>query len=213
MNPNLPPVPPLPQYAPPRAAYNPPPPPSNRRPMFWGLLAVGCCLAPFLILPILAAILFPVFAQAREKARFTSCTTNVKRLSFAATVYAQDWDQTLPAAKQWMTRLEPYTKGVGNDRNGNARPSEYAFHCPSVAPRRSNPDKFGYAYNSKLNDVSLITLPNISRIPMIYDSENLQKNANDPFKSVAHRHQRGAVVGYADGHVHADFLKKTLADE
>jgi prepilin-type N-terminal cleavage/methylation domain-containing protein/prepilin-type processing-associated H-X9-DG protein len=50
------------------------------------------------IIAILAAILFPVFAQAREKARQTSCLSNVKQLSLAALMYAQDYDEMMPIA-------------------------------------------------------------------------------------------------------------------
>ena len=47
------------------------------------------------IIAILAAILFPVFAQAREKARQTSCLSNVKQMGLASMMYAQDYDETL----------------------------------------------------------------------------------------------------------------------
>ena len=48
------------------------------------------------IIAILAAILFPVFARAREKARQTSCLSNVKQLSLGIEMYAQDYDERLP---------------------------------------------------------------------------------------------------------------------
>ena len=50
------------------------------------------------IIAILAAILFPVFAQAREKARQTSCLSNTKQLGLAFMQYAQDFDEHLPNA-------------------------------------------------------------------------------------------------------------------
>ncbi len=50
------------------------------------------------IIAILAAILFPVFAKAREKARQTACLSNMKQLSLGFVQYAQDYDETLPAA-------------------------------------------------------------------------------------------------------------------
>ena len=50
------------------------------------------------IIAILAAILIPVFANAREKARQTSCLSNVKQLGLATLMYAQDYDETLPVA-------------------------------------------------------------------------------------------------------------------
>ena len=48
------------------------------------------------IISILAAILFPVFAQARERARMASCLSNGKQIGLAAMMYAQDYDDTLP---------------------------------------------------------------------------------------------------------------------
>ncbi len=53
------------------------------------------------IIAILAAILFPVFAKAREKARQSSCSMNVKQIMLANLQYAQDYDETLPYATQW----------------------------------------------------------------------------------------------------------------
>ncbi len=49
------------------------------------------------IIAILAAILFPVFAQAREKARQTSCLSNEKQIGLALLMYLQDYDEALPA--------------------------------------------------------------------------------------------------------------------
>lgn len=48
------------------------------------------------IIAILAAILFPVFAQAREKARQTTCLANVKQIGLATIMYIQDYDDSLP---------------------------------------------------------------------------------------------------------------------
>jgi prepilin-type N-terminal cleavage/methylation domain-containing protein/prepilin-type processing-associated H-X9-DG protein len=53
------------------------------------------------IIAILAAILFPVFAQAREKARAITCVSNLKQQGLAALMYAQDYDETLPGLWQW----------------------------------------------------------------------------------------------------------------
>ena len=50
------------------------------------------------IIAILAAILFPVFAQAREKARATTCLSNMKQIALAINMYTEDYDETLPAA-------------------------------------------------------------------------------------------------------------------
>src|ERR1051325_7858101 len=50
------------------------------------------------IIAILAAILFPVFAQARESARAISCTSNIKQVSMAIMQYLQDYDERFPIA-------------------------------------------------------------------------------------------------------------------
>jgi prepilin-type N-terminal cleavage/methylation domain-containing protein/prepilin-type processing-associated H-X9-DG protein len=64
------------------------------------------------IIAILAAILFPVFAKAREKARQTSCLSNVKQIGLAIMQYAQDYDETYVLAFQYPdawdgTRIYP----------------------------------------------------------------------------------------------------------
>src|SRR5438132_10494453 len=56
------------------------------------------------IIAILAAILFPVFAQAREKARQTSCTSNLKQIGLAFKMYIQDYDERWP-------KCDPYPNG------------------------------------------------------------------------------------------------------
>src|SRR5215207_2591903 len=53
------------------------------------------------IIAILAAILFPVFAQAREKARSASCLSNIKQLGLTLQMYAQDYDEIYPGYWQW----------------------------------------------------------------------------------------------------------------
>ena len=80
------------------------------------------------IIAILAAILFPVFAQAREKARQTSCLSNAKQISLGFTQYVQDYDETFPLADEngplrssapndlytaeWQNSTQPYIKNV-----------------------------------------------------------------------------------------------------
>ncbi len=73
------------------------------------------------IIAILAAILFPVFAKAREKARAASCLSNVKQLGLAYMQYAQDYDEWFPGFLNgntgilrlpWYTVLQPYVKNT-----------------------------------------------------------------------------------------------------
>jgi prepilin-type N-terminal cleavage/methylation domain-containing protein/prepilin-type processing-associated H-X9-DG protein len=82
------------------------------------------------IIAILAAILFPVFARAREKARMASCASNLKQLGLAFAQYTQDNDERLPAAfpawlvwtPTWRTGIYPYVKNT------------QVFVCPSGRP-------------------------------------------------------------------------------
>jgi prepilin-type N-terminal cleavage/methylation domain-containing protein/prepilin-type processing-associated H-X9-DG protein len=67
------------------------------------------------IIAILAAILFPVFAQAREKARQASCLANTKQIALAFLQYSQDYDETMPfyftrAQLWWMDAVQPYAR-------------------------------------------------------------------------------------------------------
>jgi prepilin-type N-terminal cleavage/methylation domain-containing protein len=79
------------------------------------------------IIAILAAILFPVFAQAREKARGASCISNQKQIGLAVMQYVQDYDETLPLTHynipgtdmftrnipHWQDLIYPYVKNEG----------------------------------------------------------------------------------------------------
>src|SRR6476619_715234 len=66
------------------------------------------------IIAILAAILFPVFAQARDKARQTSCLSNTKQIGLGVAMYVQDYDEQFPIAWGgygiWVDQVMPYVK-------------------------------------------------------------------------------------------------------
>jgi prepilin-type N-terminal cleavage/methylation domain-containing protein/prepilin-type processing-associated H-X9-DG protein len=68
------------------------------------------------IIAILAAILFPVFAQARAKARSISCLSNVRQVGTAFAMYVQDYDEITPSGRgggwEWWTELMPYIKNL-----------------------------------------------------------------------------------------------------
>jgi len=69
------------------------------------------------IIAILAAVLFPVFAKVREKARQTSCLSNEKQIGLAITQYVQDNDELYcfnngPGSTDWRTFISPYIKSV-----------------------------------------------------------------------------------------------------
>ncbi len=89
------------------------------------------------IIAILAAILFPVFAQARDKARQAACLSNTKQLGLGIAQYIQDYDEALPMGgyrwaatpsgevqSRWYRDVFPYVKNVG------------VFTCPSQTTER-----------------------------------------------------------------------------
>jgi prepilin-type N-terminal cleavage/methylation domain-containing protein len=73
------------------------------------------------IIAILAAILFPVFAQARAKARQTACLSNMRQIGTAVMMYVQDYDEFYPPSQlppsgnvvSWPTMIFPYVKNEG----------------------------------------------------------------------------------------------------
>jgi prepilin-type N-terminal cleavage/methylation domain-containing protein/prepilin-type processing-associated H-X9-DG protein len=93
------------------------------------------------IIAILAAILFPVFAQAREKARGAMCQSNVKQLGTALMMYSQDYDECFalledgsPARLTVANLLDPYIKTSKRNVNtagGNLWPEDSVWRCPS----------------------------------------------------------------------------------
>jgi len=111
------------------------------------------------IIAILAAILFPVFAQAREKARQTSCLSNLKQMGLGFMMYAQDYDETLPGIKFGNNPGEgwPWTVFPGSvDWNGvfthGVQPyikNKQIFQCPSGTEtnRWSGKNGMSYCYN------------------------------------------------------------------
>jgi prepilin-type N-terminal cleavage/methylation domain-containing protein/prepilin-type processing-associated H-X9-DG protein len=87
------------------------------------------------IIAILAAILFPVFARAREQARKSACLSNTKQIALAVSMYAQDYDEILPMrytdqTHSWKDSVEPYLKSAA------------IYRCPSN-PRANTPDSLG----------------------------------------------------------------------
>src|SRR5215210_3296996 len=82
------------------------------------------------IIAILASILFPVFARARENARRASCQSNLKQQSLGMIQYMQDYDErlvyTVYGEASWRIRIFPYVK------------STQVYFCPSAAKPSAN---------------------------------------------------------------------------
>src|SRR5215218_7499166 len=87
------------------------------------------------IIAILAAILFPVFAQAREKSRSSACLSNTKQMGTAISMYTDDYDETLP--EYWDDNLAPKTNnpnplGYWHNQIQPYVKNYQVFLCPSA---------------------------------------------------------------------------------
>jgi prepilin-type N-terminal cleavage/methylation domain-containing protein/prepilin-type processing-associated H-X9-DG protein len=121
------------------------------------------------IIAILAAILFPVFAQAREKARQVQCLSNTKQIALGIYQYAQDYDETLPVLGvnaqlrgRWQFQIFPYVKNVD------------IYTCPNIPTNRWVPptggavgtsDRGGYGWNLALTADATSTGGNLTIAP------------------------------------------------
>jgi prepilin-type N-terminal cleavage/methylation domain-containing protein/prepilin-type processing-associated H-X9-DG protein len=113
------------------------------------------------IIAILAAILFPVFAKAREKARQITCASNEKQIGLGFLQYSQDFDEQWPCGEStvnhslgtgWAGQIYSYVKSTG------------IFHCPD--------DPQGPQVNTSVT-------PNVTSVPVSY-AVNLQLVRTDP---------------------------------
>ena len=100
------------------------------------------------IIAILAAILFPVFASAREKARQISCASNERQLGLGIIQYVQDNDESYPfsyanATSDWFYSVAPYVKGYSTITGGGV------FVCPDTAAN------FNREKSAKFNSYSI----------------------------------------------------------
>lgn len=167
------------------------------------------------IIAILAAILFPVFARAREKARQTGCLNNVKQLSLGMLMYAQDYDETFvraavyyatPNYYTWMYVIQPYVKNV------------QLFTCPS-APRTgwtgaaNSTQAQGYGMFRVLSGLPLGDVKVPATCIMLGDAGRLNLGTGNPYYLIDWSpdqsdnavppdplHNEGANLAFCDGH-------------
>jgi len=170
------------------------------------------------IIAILAAILFPVFAKAREKARTASCQSNLKQLALGAMMYAQDYDETMIRSniapghlhlangatstttdQLWVYSLYSYVKNV------------QVYNCPSGTNEFSASvytSSLGYGYNDNysLGGIPLAEIASPSETILFADCDyyltDWDTNAtSDNHAAVDSRHSGGANLAFLDGHV------------
>ena len=165
------------------------------------------------IIAILAAILFPVFARAREKARQTACVSNLRQIGLAFFQYMQDYDGGgVPSILQqstwtyglWIRAIEPY---IGNDQ---------IMICPSNQNRNNYtdgawaPKVVDYGYNGWMGLRMLdhnfgpgATMANVfifadCGLPDPYNREHLFDGPPSYYGAAVHN--EGANFAFADGH-------------
>ncbi|MFQ5808069.1 MAG: DUF1559 domain-containing protein [Armatimonadota bacterium] len=195
----------------------------------WGFTLIEI-LVVIAIIAILAAILFPVFARAREKARQASCTSNLRQLTLAVEMYSTDWDDTYPmigygfATADVTTLFElcnPYMKNkqiitCASDPDGNidmsalptpitgAPNSSYDANRAGVDPTYifGDPDQSaGLLY---VHEISFVEAP--ADTTMVWDARlAVGEDTLVPTNPILpeFRHNDMANVGFADGHVKA----------
>lgn len=128
------------------------------------------------IIALLAAILFPVFARARENARKSSCQNNLKQLGVAMTQYVQDYDETYPTHYNggvftdpqnlmWAAAIYPYIK------------SRQVYKCPS--------DSFSntansFLMNNYLGRANLADIPRPAEVFLLAEGQLNTGGNNDP---------------------------------
>ncbi|MFA4015354.1 MAG: hypothetical protein RUDDFDWM_000434 [Candidatus Fervidibacterota bacterium] len=159
------------------------------------------------VIGILAALLFPVFARAREKARTSGCKANLKQIGVALHMYRDDYDgvtpRTLTGSLSWHWQLEPYLK------------SPEIFTCPSrpqwyINPKAKHWWAGGYSWNREVSELHDSAFEDPSGTIVVVDSwtannyaigvdyNEFDKRRNDPD---LRRHNDGLNALYYDGHV------------
>lgn len=179
------------------------------------------------IIAILAAILFPVFAKAREKARQSSCSSNVKQLTTGLMQYIQDYDErVIPYSATggsgawafiWTNIIQPYTKNyqiMGCPSSRNWLAIGYNFPMGSTGRALSEiaiPAQtpcFADAYGTNTANQAVCFIVPTAAYPWT-DGRQLN-SAGNPAGNwggstngciAAERHNEGANYGFVDGHV------------
>ncbi len=174
------------------------------------------------IIAILAAILFPVFSKAREKARQTSCLSNVKQLALASRMYIDDWDECWPASdsvawdpvRSWTGQYQPYIKNWGicfcPSRTRNGKQVHYAFNGTNGWMHGQDwfmPGMPGYGAIGILQPTPLASVRQPAKTMLVADNgDNWGSNGYGAFTArltnpyMDGPHNEGGNFGFVDGH-------------
>ncbi len=151
------------------------------------------------IIAILAGILFPVFARAKEKSRETTCLSNLRQIGIAVNIYATDHQDMLPMANEYPASPPPsdaYHQGPPAiyDVIGSYVKNEQIFRCPSDKEQMWMEQGTSYDYGFGLLDIGMPYQP-------IYNPWG-----KDPSQTVlagdysSDWHSVGSAILYVDGH-------------
>jgi prepilin-type N-terminal cleavage/methylation domain-containing protein/prepilin-type processing-associated H-X9-DG protein len=135
------------------------------------------------IIAILAAILFPVFARAREKARQTTCTSNQRQIMASVQMYAQDHEESFPKSSTFWSDLA-VDPGV--------------LKCPSAD--KSTPVNYGFMYGLAESSIGALSDPTTTAVTCDAQGAVFPNMIVDPGEAQM-RHSSQCIVSYADGHV------------
>lgn len=168
------------------------------------------------IISILAAILFPVFARARENARRSSCSSNLKQIGLGLMQYTQDYDEKYP----YMLDISTTNFGTTEGNPGYAiQPylkSTQIYRCPSAEDQDTNPIATSYLWNNMVIRASGLSMAAIPESSKIITTQELQYTNGSLYLRPAfymgtyqswltvnynNRHFDGGNLLYADGHV------------
>ena len=133
------------------------------------------------IIAILAAILFPVFSKAREKARQTACTSNLKQMVLALQIFTQENDEKLPLANAAWGALSLPAKVLKCPTKGNKTANAYVYN--------------GYADGLTLGEINDHTMA------VVFADGIGANNIASTNADLDARHNGKLIVGYLDGHV------------
>jgi prepilin-type N-terminal cleavage/methylation domain-containing protein/prepilin-type processing-associated H-X9-DG protein len=145
------------------------------------------------IIAILAAILFPVFARARENARRSSCQSNEKQIALGFKQYIQDNNERYPASAGWATAIFDYTK------------SNAILKCPSAAGSGA----YDYSYNSNMGGKNENLVQNTAVTVLAAEASRSASATAAANATAGSRHFDGSNYAFVDGHV--KWIKGTVS--